>query len=67
MQEVLPQSDVWEEKHEKKICPGRKQLTSTWDFQKVVALFFFLAVTSARQTFGSWQHCNWLTDMSAHQ
>jgi hypothetical protein len=66
MKEVLPQSDMWEEKHEKKICSEQKQLTSTWDFQKVVALFFFLAVTGVRQTFGSWQHCNWLCDVSAH-
>jgi len=53
-------------KHEKKIWSKQKQLTSTWDFQKVVALFFFLAVTSVRQTFGSWQNCNWLCDASAH-
>jgi len=51
----------------KKIFSGQKQLTSTWDFKKVVALFFFLAVTGVRQTSGSWQHCNWLTDVSAHQ
>jgi hypothetical protein len=57
---------MWEAKHEKKICSEQKQLTSTWDFQKVVTLFFFLAVTSVRQTFGSWQHCNWLCDASAH-
>jgi len=67
MQEILPQSDMWEEKHEKKICSGQKQLKSTWDFQKVVALSFFLAVTGVRQTFGSWQHYNWLTYVSAHQ